>query len=82
MDTISMEIYNIIKSTEETMRKRPNVIIPNKEKYSPFLYNLSSSDCRLTIEISIVDSNIRYLKKVENGSSTIASLNNVVVLLS
>ena len=80
IDTISIEIYKIIKSTAETIRNKPNVIIPNNVKNSPFLYLVSSSEYKLTIDTRIVAKIIICLKKEENGSKTTASVKSEVVI--
>ena len=69
----------MIISTAETIRNNPKTTIPNKEKYSPFRYLSNSPDSRLTIDTRIVASITINLKKVENGSKTMASVNRVVV---
>ena len=79
METISIEIYIMIRSIDETIRKRPNVIIPKREKYSPLLYSSNSPEYRLTIDTNIVAKMTINLKKEEKGSKTIASVNNVVI---
>ena len=81
IDTISIEIYRIIKSTAETIKNKPNVIIPNKVKNSPFLYFVSSSEYKLTIETRIVAKIMVCLKKDEKGSNTTASVKSDVVIL-
>jgi hypothetical protein len=56
-------------------------MMPNKVKNSPFLYLLSSSEYKLTIDTRIVAKIMVCLKKDAKGSNATASVNSDVVIL-
>ena len=75
-----MDKYTIMRSIEETIKKRPKVTIPINVKYSPILYSSSSLLYKLKIETKIVERIITSLKKLANGSNTIALENSDVIV--